>query len=187
MSLRFIRKHASFISLLLIIGIFTLIFLLVGPKGLIDFIGVRNSYLLVFLVGAFGGVSSLTASSFVLTVVTLASGGANPLILGITGGFGITIGDTLFYFLGLKGRETLTGGVRKVTNRFSAWIQKQPGWLIPFVVFFYASFAPLPNDVLTVSLGLCKCTSRKILIPLLLGNILFTTMIAWISATAFLA
>ncbi|MGM5482578.1 MAG: hypothetical protein ACQESF_03895 [Nanobdellota archaeon] len=181
MRIKIIKKHIAFISLLLIIVAFTLIFHLIGASGFVEFIGVKNSYLLVFLVGAFGGVSFFTAYSFILTVIMVSLGGANPFLIAVFGGLGITIGDTLFYLLGLKGRETLSGPLKRLTDHFSRWMEKQPSWLIPIVVLVYATIAPLPNDILTVSLGLCKCNAKQILPPLLVGNMLFTLLISAIS------
>jgi len=49
-------------------------------------------------------MSSITGVSYAATIVTLAAGGLNPLLLGLASGLGISIGDTIYYFLGRQGR-----------------------------------------------------------------------------------
>ncbi|MFW5991293.1 MAG: hypothetical protein ACOCQX_03610 [Candidatus Nanoarchaeia archaeon] len=171
-----LKKHISLITVILLILIFSAINYFLGAEGFVNLIGEENSYLLAFLVATFGGASFLTASSYYLIIITLALGGTNFILLGVAGGLGNSIGDTLFYLLGLKGRKTL-GRVKKITDRIFNWLNTKPPWMIPVFVFLYANLVPLPNDILAVSLGVCKYPFKKLIIPLVLGNISFTMLV----------
>ncbi|MGV8161908.1 MAG: VTT domain-containing protein [Candidatus Nanoarchaeia archaeon] len=159
----------------------SILLLTIGTTKIVEFIGISNTYFVLFIVGTLGGVSTITSSSFYTTLTTFANGGANPIYLGIFGGIGITIGDTLFYYLGKKGEESLPKNARKFTRKFSEWMMKRPKWVIPIVTFVYSGLTPLPNDILAVSLGISRYKYKYIIIPLLLGNILLTTFVALIA------
>jgi membrane protein DedA with SNARE-associated domain len=163
--------------------LWSIIITILGTEKIVDFLGAQNSYIIIFIVGAVGGVSTITSTSFYTTLTTLAHGGVNPWFLGLFGGIGITIGDSLFYYLGKKGEESLPEKARKATGKFSDWMKRHPKWLIPIVTFVYSGCTPLPNDILTVSLGIAKY--RYIVGPLLLGNIFLTTIIALIASGVF--
>ena len=158
--------------------------LFVDTKRIVDAIGVNNSYLVIFLVGALGGVSTVTSTSFYATLTTLASGGANPWLLGLVGGLAVTIGDSVFFYLGRKGEESLPEGSRRWTKRFSEWMGSHPRWLVGLVTYAYAGLTPLPNDILTVSLGVSRYRYGRMIVPLLLGNVQLTIIIAVLAAHA---
>ena len=127
----------------------------------------------------FGGFSSISSAGFFATFIAFATGGANPWLLGIAAGAGLTIGDSFFYYLGLQGRGILSEKFRKQINRLSNWFSKQKSWKVQVFVFIYAGFMPLPNDILSVSLAIAGYPYKKIIAPLLLGNIIFMTLLAF--------
>lgn len=168
------RRYIIFGVLALLIIAWSITLAIIGPERIVESIGVENSYIFAFIVATLGGVSTLTSSSYFLTIITLAGGGANPYILGVVAGTGITIGDSIFYYLGKNGREVTSGKAKKWVEKFSKWLDKRPKWNIPVIVFIYAAFTPLPNDILTVSLGLSSYPYKKMIIPLWIGNIIIT-------------
>lgn len=163
------------VALLIIVWIITII--LIGPNNIVDAIGEENGYLLAFVIAVAGGVSTLTSSTFTLTIITLVAGGLSPYILGVVGGTGLLIGDSLFYYLGSNVSYLLSGQSKKWIDKLSAWLENRPKWLVPGIVFVYVGFFPLPNDVLTVTLGLGSYRYRRIVLPIWLGNILFTIIV----------
>lgn len=173
------KKVFQFSLLVILLLVWSLFIFIVGTERIVEFIGVSNTYLVLFLVGTFGGVSTITSASFYSTLTTFAHGGAKPLILGLVGGVAITIGDSLFFLLGKKGEESLPKHLRESTGKFSSWLEKKPGWIIPLVTLFYSGFTPLPNDILMVSLGVSRYRYLYILLPLLLGNIILTSFVAY--------
>jgi len=176
------KKIIQFSSLALFLVVWGTIIFLFGTEKIVQLIGTKNSYIILFVVGAAGGVSTVTATSFYSTLTTFANGGLNPITLGLIGGTAITIGDSLFYYLGKKGEESLPNKAQKITKRISKWIDSYPKCLIPIITFVYSGLTPLPNDILTVSLGVSRYKYRYVIAPLLLGNIFLTTVIAIIAS-----
>jgi membrane protein YqaA with SNARE-associated domain len=168
-------------TLLAIIGLiisWSVLLTYVPPTDIVNAIGAQNSLLVAFLVSAFGGVSTVTSVNYYAVVLTLASGGTNIIALGVVAGIGITIGDSLFYYLGTKGHDLLSGRPRKWADTLHAWINDQHESFVQLIAYLYTGLTPLPNDVLTVSLGLAEYSYRRLLPALLLGNITLTILVA---------
>ena len=149
-----------------------------GPGRLVNLMGITNGYILTFLVAVFGGISALSSTSFYFFEITLVLGGLNPYIVGILGGLGLSVGDSFFFLLGNKGREVIEHYKRSKLGRFSKWLSRRPNWIIPFIAFIYSGMTPFPNDVLMVGAAIADIKYKKIIIPIILGNIFLTTVIA---------
>ncbi|MFP4424361.1 MAG: hypothetical protein ACLFP2_03970 [Candidatus Woesearchaeota archaeon] len=173
------KKFFIILSLLLVWTILAFVF---GDYLVDRLLGVWNGYLLMFLVASFGGFSVFTTASYFTTLILLAQNGLNPLLLGLAGGIGITIGDSFFFYLGMTGREACDSPLRKKIRKVSTFLRERFDWAVPIFVFVYACIAPMPNDVMTVSLGLAGYPYRKIILPLLIGNIVFTSVFAFMFA-----
>lgn len=179
--MKHVKRLLAFLLILLFLVGWGIFLFFVGPVTIVNWIGVEQGYLVAFLVAAFGGVSALTATSYFTTIITLALGGLNPLLLGLLGGLGVTIGDTIFFFLGINGRFLLLEFWEKRVEAFSAWLKRRPGWFVPLLIYLYAGFSPFPNEFMTISAGLAGVRYRRILPPLLLGNITITILLAWLA------
>lgn len=177
------KKIIQFSLLAAFLIAWSVLILRLGTQRIVELIGTNNSYIILFIVGTTGGVSTLTSSSFYTTLSTFAVGGLNPFLLAVIGGLGISIGDTIFYLLGKKGEESLPSKARKITKKFSHWIENRPAWLVPIVTFVYSGMTPFPNDILTVSLGLARYRYLYMIIPLILGNIFLTGLVAFVAAS----
>lgn len=171
------RYFAIFSILALIIG-WSILLAQYSPQAIIEWLGVSNAYLVAFLVATFGGVSTITATSYYATVATLAAGGINPFLLAIIAGIGITIGDGIFYYLGTRGYEVLSGKPKHWAQKAHAWIDNRPDWALPVLVYAYTGLTPLPNDVFMIALGLSRFKFNRILLALILGNITLTFIVA---------
>lgn len=176
-----LRRYLIFAGFLIFIIIWILILNFISPDSIVAKIGVGNSYIILFLISAIGGVSSVSASSYYLAVSVFASGGLNPLFLGLVGGVGVTIGDSLFFYLGRKGKEISSKKIHEKTNKWKKWINKSPKAFMPFLIYIYVGFTPAPNDLMTVPLGFMDYPYKRLIIPLLLGNITATVLISYIS------
>ncbi len=170
------KNHLVFGLLALFVIAWSITLAIIGPETIVERIGVENGYIVAFIIATLGGVSTITSSSYFLTIITLAGGGVNPYILGIVAGTGITIGDSLFYYIGLRGREVAKDKGHKWTGKFSRWLDKRPRWLVPIIVFVYTAFTPLPNDILTISLGLSSYPYKYLIAPMWAGNIIITIL-----------
>lgn len=156
--------------LLFIISWFIFVFL-VGPQTIVDFLGVQNTYLTIFLISAIGGFSSFTAVSVYSLLVTFVGGGASPLFIALAAGFGVTIGDSLFYLFGSKSRDALNQKTKQKVDRLKKFIKNKNSFLTPVLIFIYAGFTPFPNDIMTVSVALTGYSYKKAITPLFLGNL----------------
>lgn len=153
----------------------------ITPQELVEMIGVRNCYILAFLFGVFGELATFTALSYYPAVITLAAGGVNPFLLGITAGAGMTIGNSAYFFLGERGSTLLSESLHKKARQVLHRIEKKPRWLVQILIFLYVGFTPFPNNLLTASGGVTGFPFKRIIVPLLCGNVFLTTSIAYLT------
>jgi hypothetical protein len=149
-------------------------------EELVSDIGIQNTYFAAFMLALIGGFSSLTGTSLYAALIALANGGVNPIILGIIGGLGLFASDTVFYFLITKMRRLLAKITEKWERLFrNIWklIYRLPPWVVFLGVLLYASFAPLPNDVLLVVLALSSYPYRQFAVFLFAGDIIMALML----------
>ena len=180
---RGIKNGLIILSIVSFIVIWTLLMKTLPPEKIINIIGIKNGYLIVFLVALLGGLTSFTGVSYYLIIITLTSGGLNPILLGIIGGTGGLISDGVFFFLGSKFGESITNDKRSKINKISKWLHEKPKWVVPVIVFFYLGLTPLPNDLITLSLGTLKYKFKQIAIPIWFGNIVSTIIFAYLGAS----
>lgn len=169
------RREKFFGMLAVLVTLFLAVFFKL-PEELITAIGVENAYFVVFLIAALGGVSSFTAASYFSTIVAFAAAGLNPILLGIVGGIGVSIGDSLFFLFGQHGRVVLSQHVEHVMDMIKRKLNRFHQFAVPLFVFFYAGFTPFPNEFMTISVGLTGTKYREIVIPLVLGNVNITIL-----------
>lgn len=168
------------LALLLCICIWTAVIVYVGADTLVSYIGVKNGYLLMFLVSLFGGVSSLGGAVYVTTIITLASGGLNPAFLALASGLGVSVGDTVYYYLGRHGRLLLPdeGWLVAKVRALSKWLTRQNPVVRWLAVYGCVGFTPIPNDILTILLGLTRQPYVATISALVLGNVTHTYLLA---------
>jgi membrane protein YqaA with SNARE-associated domain len=111
-----------------------------------------------------GGLTDEVTSAFLF----------DPLLAGIVGGIGATIGEMTGFILGYGGGKVIDEEQRDGFRRFA---ENHPR-LIPLVIWFLAA-TPIPDDVLIVPLGASCYSWWKIVIPELIGKTMFLTAIAW--------
>lgn len=173
------RKQTSFVLLLVFFVAWGYLLSTYEPGEIVHFLGITNVYFVVLLASIIGGVSTIFAGSFYATIITFTLGGLDPFMLGLFGGIGATIGDSIFFYFGLKGRDMLSGHWQEKVMIFSAWLQRQNRAVVTIVIFIYAGFTPFPKDLLVVALAIGDYRYRKMIPPLLLGNIFLVSLISY--------
>lgn len=148
------------------------------PSEMIEGLGVTNSYLFIFLMAAISGVSSFTSSSHYLTVITFAIGGINPFMISLLAGIGLTIGDTVFYYLGKKGSKSLPKKINEKFIKINKWIENKPKILVPIIVYVYTGLTPLPGDFISIFLGVTNISYKRIVLPFILGNMTLMLLVS---------
>jgi membrane protein DedA with SNARE-associated domain len=177
-SATFLRNLIIFLILLAFLTGWTLFVHKTGVENLIERVGITNGYLFIALAGLLGGLSGFTAPGFLAILISFAMGGLNPSLLGVVGGTALFLGDSLFYYLGRKGRDVARPFLSNYIARFSNFIEKRPLWMVRGFVFLYFSFAPLPNDLIVIPLGIAGYDFRKFFLFAWAGNIFF---VFWVS------
>jgi len=171
----------------LFIALFALssgIFLFSSPERVIAFIGVENAYLLMFLLALSGGLTMFSGVPYHLILVTLATGGLNPLLLGMVTATGVTLGDSTSYFIGYQGMLLIPKRLQAMAQRLFSAKEKYPR-LLPVIFFIYGSCLPFSNDVITIPMGFLRYPFWRVMLPLSLGNLVFNVSIALLAAYAY--
>lgn len=165
------------VALFVIISVITIL-TYIGPSRIIDIIGIKNVYISVFILGIIGGVSALSAAGFYATLFSLSVGGANPFILAAFSAPGVLLGDFLFWYLGLRGKEVIDIKYGKYLSKLSTWLNKKPKWFMPIMIYVYTGFTPFPGDFLMFLLAFMNYHFKQIFIPTLLGNYTLALMVS---------
>lgn len=181
---RKIKKYLPRISIIVFFLGFSFLFYYSSPEQLINFIGVENAYLLILILAFLGGLSTFAGVPYHLVLITLATGGANPLLLGTATAVGVMLGDSTSYFIGYEGRDLIPGKLQNILERIFAFGSRFPRSL-PVFFFLYGSLTPFSNDVVVISAGLAKYPFKKVMIPLALGNLVFNISLAYLSNSAY--
>lgn len=73
-ALRFVRDHPMMLAVFLVFLFWTAYLFIVSPQAIIERIGLKNSYLVVFFLALGGGISVFTSSSYFVSVAGFAGG-----------------------------------------------------------------------------------------------------------------
>ncbi|TGC06654.1 VTT domain-containing protein [Methanolobus halotolerans] len=165
------------VALILFIVVWTVFLLYHPPEEIVGFLGVNNTYMVVFLLAATGGVSAFTSTSFYTALITISLGGVDPIYLALFASVGLTLGDIVFYFVGKKGRQCFPQKYERYINMFFQLVEKVSDRTIIAVIFFY-SLTPLPSDILAIVLAILGFPLKKIVPPLLIGNFALILVLA---------
>ncbi len=151
-----------------------------GAVNIVNYIGLNNLYIFIFIIAILSGSSSFVSATFFSVYLTLSAGINNHLLLAISGGLGLSIGDSIFYYLGRKSVNVKNKKWNKITKKLSSWMKKQSLFVVYLVIFTYNSFTPFPGDILNIILGLSKIKYKKIIIIIILGNISLLYLITYL-------
>lgn len=89
---------------------------------------------------------------------------------------GMTIADTVAYFLGNMGRTAVSESTEnKFLNKLKK-IHNDHKYAPLIILFFFAAFAPLPNEVLLIPFGFLGYKLRHVLPIVFLGNAVFNML-----------
>lgn len=177
--MQWIKRHSVFVSVVLFLITLNVLFYFVGAEQIVAYIGIHNTYLVVFAVAAIGGLSTVTGTVLYTSIATFAAGGSSPFLLGIAGGIGIMISDSIFFYLAKRGRESVPEKWNGWISKLEGYVQKYPRWIVLLGVYLYLAFSPLPNDILMVALVMTGFRYREIIIPLIPGSITIALITAY--------
>ncbi len=174
MRLKLIHRAWFFVLALVFIAL-TIYLATINPEGSFrDFI-LQYGYVGFFVSAFIGGFNLIVPISHIIFVVPFLSAGLNPWTLILIGALGTTLADTLGYFIGRTGEMSFS----KYLARFKIWgekvINKYPKFA-PVILFLWASFVPLPNELLVIPAGIVRYKFKKIIVIVFLGNLVFNLL-----------
>lgn len=178
--MKWFKRHYILLLVLLFLVAINTLFYFIGPKEIVEHIGVKNSYAITFVIATIGGLSTLSGTILFTTIATFAAGGSNLLLLGMLGGIGIFISDSIFFYLAQLGRQFVPSNWEKLLGRIEHLVQRYPRWLVLIFVFFYLGLTPLPNDILMLALVLGGYSYRLLWPVLLAGSLSIALITAFI-------
>ena len=173
MSMQWIKQHYTLITILVFLVVLNGFFYFHNPQDIVERIGIRNTYVLSFCIAAIGGLSTVTGTVLYSALVTFAAGGSAPWLLGISGGLGIFVSDSIFFFLARLSVQHIPKDKKKWVYKIQKLVSKYPVWKMLIVVYAYLGFLPLPNDILMIALAMTNITYSKLCPIILLGSISF--------------
>ncbi|MHA1917935.1 MAG: YqaA family protein [Candidatus Ranarchaeia archaeon] len=169
------------ISLIIFVSILLYIFqnfIMSSSSGLQDSmnnLALTYGYLGSFLISTFGNLTVLFPVPYVIAIFTLGTLGLNPLLLGISGAIGATIGEFSSYALGRGISMTeLFKKYGEKMNRINKLIKNQG-----FLAVFIFAVTPIPDDILLIPLGMIGYPYKKTLLAMFLGKLGLITFIAY--------
>lgn len=177
----FIKRHKVFSFVVVVLVAFNILFFYFSPQEIVDAIGVTNSYLVTFLIAAIGGVSTLTGAALYASIATFAAGGADPLLLGLSGGVGIFISNSVFFLLAFYGRRSLSGHIHERLQRWTYWVEARVSrTTVRILSLVYLGASPFPDDVLMVALAAAGYRYRDVAPLLFVGGFSIALITAYL-------
>lgn len=170
-----LRHKVLFFALILLLVLLTVWLARIEPEGVFKEFVLRYGYAGLFVAAFVGGFNVLVPISHLVFVIPLLNIGLNPWVLIIIGALGTALADSVGYVLG-RGGET---AFPNTFQRFKTWGQilmtKRPR-LAPMVLFAWASFVPLPNELLVIPAGVLRYGFLRTMLITLAGNFVFNIL-----------
>jgi hypothetical protein len=176
-----LKVYGIFGAIVLFIVGWAIFFHFVSPETLVDKIGIKNSYIVAFVVAVIAGFSSFTGTSFYVTIAALSNGGAHPIILGLVGGVGLFISDSIFYYVACRGKKIIEKHLEKLFRTIKKFVDWLPDWGVYTSVFICSAFIPIPNDIFLSVLVASDYEYKKFAPFLFAGNIVLVLILTHIA------
>ncbi|MEY4745247.1 MAG: hypothetical protein RL272_1192 [Candidatus Parcubacteria bacterium] len=138
---------------------------------------IRYGYGGVFVVALVSGFNLLVPiPAFAFVPLFVASGLDFAVVVALIVA-GVTLADMIGFFLGRAGRDLDMVRHAKIVRRLEKFRARHR--LAPLVLMaLYGAFAPLPNQVMAVPLGLMGYASYEVIGPIFIGNVVFNGLAA---------
>ena len=160
---------------------FLLLFIFFNPREVVIILGVRNSFLITYFVSLIGAFTSLTKFSAYPMIIALVAGGMNHFLGGFIAGLGLATGDILFFVFGYSARDFAGERGKKILNKILSKLYSIKEIFVQILIFLYVGASPFPNNLLSGALAFTGYPFKKVIIPLILGDIAFCILVAWLA------
>lgn len=149
-----------------------------------DRFGPWGIYLGVALISVFANFTIIFPVPYTIALIVVGAvfqGEISPVLVGLSAGFGASIGEVTAWAIGRGSQEFLAKNEK--TQRMKKYIDR--GWA-PLLIFIFAA-TPLPDDAFLIVLGFAGYSIVKTLIWCFLGKFvlcfLTTAIPVWLSGT----
>ena len=138
----------------------------------------RFGYAGIFIIAVVGGLNLIVPVPAFSFFPVFFSSGLDVLTVVIITAAGMTFADFIGYLLGKTGRhialpaleKRMVGSLEKFKNRIH--------WSPALVLFLFASFAPIPNEVVVIPMAFLGYRFSYIMLPVFFGNMVFNALYA---------
>jgi len=183
-----VRKHmkkltTQVIGLLLLLALLNVVFFVESPRSIVDALGVENSYLVVFIIATLGGLNWFSSPVLYAAIASFSAGGANPWLLGLAGGIGIAIGDTIIFLVLRHGYHSFRPSLQRTVMRFTDRVQRVPDRIQYTLFYLILGFTPTPNDLIMALLVVLQYRLRIVVPMLILSGVTVATLTAHAGGT----
>lgn len=135
----------------------------------------RFGYAGYFIAACVAGINVVVPTTHLIFTEPLLDAGLSPPLLIACGALGATLADGVGYAIGASGRGAFDGVLARAAERLGRVVRRRPR-LAPVVLFLWAAFAPLPNEVLVIPAGVVGYGVWRTALITLAGNLVFNTM-----------
>ena len=167
---RFYKRYIQIVGVLIAFVGLSFAIAQIPTDTLVDYIGSENAWLLMFVLGAIGGISTFVTVPYQVVLMSFASAGINPIVLGIATALGVMVGDSTMFLLSKQVQGKLSQAQQERLDSWSEYFAKHPRLVAPSLVL-YGTFSPLSNDFVVAGLSLMNFNYLRIVVPLTIGNI----------------
>ena len=137
----------------------------------------RFGYMGLFAAAAISGFNLLVPVPVIAFFPVLVQSGLEPVLTVVVIAAGMTTGDLIGYLVGHTARQVMGERDHRILRRLGSLRERHR--VLPFVVMFlYAAFAPVPNEVLVIPLAFLRYPVAGIFTAVLLGNLIFNSLVA---------
>ena len=176
---RFYKRYIQIVGVLIAFVGLSFAIAQIPTDTLVDYIGSENAWLLMFVLGAIGGISTFVTVPYQVVLMSFASAGINPIVLGIATALGVMVGDSTMFLLSKQVQGKLSQAQQERLDSWSEYFAKHPRLVAPSLVL-YGTFSPLSNDFVVAGLSLMNFNYLRIVVPLTIGNIFYNIAIAYV-------
>lgn len=163
-----------FAFLAVTLGAFILAESITENEALRDLIKKLGIFGIVF-VGLLGGLNAFVPVPPATFAPLFLEAGMSELFIVIGFAVGTYIADSTGFLLGWLGSSYATSNYPKVTNRLRSFMEKHQRY-IPFTIFGFIVLAPLPNETILIPLAIMGYKYKKLILPLIIGNLMHHTL-----------
>ena len=181
------NQYKKTIFIILLIAAWIAVFVFIDAQSLVESIGTENGYLIASLIALIGGSSSFTSTSYIASIAYFSTTELNPFLLALFAGSALTIGDSIFYFLTRKGRDSFPESWDSSIKKVTKWLHEKPLIVVQILSFIYTGLTPFPGDLLMVLLSLSQYSFKKVYLAIWLGNISLVLIIYYLTKNGYQA